>query len=273
MVLSTRPADHTIGTEEEWKSAEEQLKSALNSSGREWSINEGDGAFYGPKIDIILKDSNGKEHQTATIQLDFQLPQRFDLQYQASLEELESQKERQEGVREGMLRPVIIHRAIYGSLERFMALLMEHYDGNWPFWLAPRQAIILSVNQNPEVLDHVAEIQKTLSLGTSSATEGDQAPLPLDRILLNVDIDTSANSLKSKIVDARSKRYNHIIVVGVEEAKNKTMCLGFGSQPQKKKAEVLLKHHSGVELTKRQEAIIPAEVARKYMEDLVRKYL
>lgn len=130
LLLSTRPAHHFIGIIEDWNKAEEQPKFALEHSGREWSINEGDGAFYGPKIDIILKDSHGKEHQTVTIQLDFQLPQRFKLQYQAAPEDLETAVLSYEGsqttLENGHARPAIIHRSILGSLERFMALLIEH---------------------------------------------------------------------------------------------------------------------------------------------------
>lgn len=130
LLLSTRPAHHFVGIIEDWNRAEEQPKSALEHSGREWSINEGDGAFYGPKIDIILKDSHGKEHQTVTIQLDFQLPQSFRLQYQAAPEDLEMAVSSYEGsqttLENGHARPVIIHRSILGSLERFMALLIEH---------------------------------------------------------------------------------------------------------------------------------------------------
>ena len=137
LLLSTRPADDFIGTIEDWNKTEGQLKLALEHSGREWSINEGDGAFYGPKIDIILKDSHGKEHQAATIQLDFQLPQRFKLQYQAAPEDLTTAVSSSEGsqttLENGHARPVIIHRAILGSLERFMALLIEHYAGIYPF--------------------------------------------------------------------------------------------------------------------------------------------
>lgn len=172
LLLSTRPKDSFIGSIEEWDRAEAQLTTALNNIGGEWAVNEGDGAFYGPKIDIVLKDSNGKEHQTATIQLDFQLPQRFDLQYQASPEELEagSVSSMDAGLDPAYRRPVIVHRAIYGSIERFMALLIEHYAGRYPFWLSPRPAIVLSLNSDPAVLEHVSRIQSVLSGETKVKT-------------------------------------------------------------------------------------------------------
>ncbi|KAJ2984659.1 hypothetical protein NUW58_g5946 [Xylaria curta] len=144
LTLSTRPADHYIGAPEEWETAEGALKRALDVSGQDWTINEGDGAFYGPKIDIVLRDSDGKEHQTATIQLDFQLPKRFDLGYVAPAPEYERRGETTtdpDALNEtGLVTPVLIHRAVLGSVERLMALLIEHYNGAWPFWLNPRQS-------------------------------------------------------------------------------------------------------------------------------------
>ncbi|KAJ9646431.1 hypothetical protein H2199_002480 [Coniosporium tulheliwenetii] len=226
LVLSTRPADHYIGTPEEWGRAEDQLKAALDASGRDWSINEGDGAFYGPKIDIILKDSDGKEHQTATIQLDFQLPQRFELEYTAPAPELERRGEVTPDTdpallfESGPVTPVIIHRAILGSLERFLSLLIEHYDGKYPFWLSPRQAIVLSVSQEPAELKYVDEVTKQLS----KQWYGDR-PAPLDHIYHNVDQDTSARSLGKKIREAKSKGYNFIAVVGPNDVAKGTLTL------------------------------------------------
>ncbi|KAI9870749.1 MAG: hypothetical protein M1830_003851, partial [Pleopsidium flavum] len=167
LVLSTMPKQQYIGTIEEWDRAEDQLKSALNNSGQEWTLNQGDGAFYGPKIDIILKDSDGKEHQTATIQLDFQLPQRFNLQYQARAPEHEAKgittTDPEQLHSFGSVTPVIIHRAIFGSLERFMALLIEHHKGRWPFWLSPRQAIILTLDSSEGLTKEVQTQAATLS--------------------------------------------------------------------------------------------------------------
>ena len=202
LALSTRPRDHYIGTVDEWDRAEKQLKEALDASGRQWTVNECDGAFYGPKIDIILKDSDGKEHQTATVQLDFQLPQRFNLSYDAP--------------DRGSNRPVLIHRAIFGSLERFMALLIEHYNGRFPFWIAPRPCIVLSVTDQSDVLHYAKEVQEALS-GVIDLHESDLRPVTLDQVHIPVDIDTSARRLQKKIVDAKQKGYTHIVVIGPKD--------------------------------------------------------
>ena len=250
LVLSTRPEDHFIGTEEEWNRAEEQLTTALDNSGREWAINKGDGAFYGPKIDIILKDAMGKEHQTATIQLDFQLPQRFDLQYQASPEELEAGpvSAGDTNLPSTMRRPVIVHRAIYGSLERFMALLIEHYAGKFPLWLSPRPALVVTLNDDPDVLAYAARVQAVLA-GTpvpenpNTPTQINQSkpkPQKLNLIHLPIDIDSSARPLGRKLQEARRKQYNHIIVVGREEVESKTVHLQFMSQPNQEAVAKIL---------------------------------
>ncbi|EMD59505.1 hypothetical protein COCSADRAFT_175366 [Bipolaris sorokiniana ND90Pr] len=282
LLLSTRPKDSFIGTIEEWDRAEEQLTTALNNIGSEWAINEGDGAFYGPKIDIVLKDSNGKEHQTATIQLDFQLPQRFDLQYQASPEELEAclQSSMDKGLDTAFRRPVIIHRAIYGSVERFMALLIEHYAGKYPFWLSPRPAIVLSLNSNPEVLEHVSRIQSVLSglnsQDTSKASSLSPKPLPLSTIHIPVDIDTSDRPLGKKIAEARGKKYNHIIVVGGREADNDSMNLQIVNQPHEDTTIEVLEKHLERQLTDKERskgANVPLSAARKYFEQLANSFL
>ena len=133
--LSTRPEEKYLGDIKVWEHAEAVLAGVLDDRfGKgEWQLNPGDGAFYGPKIDIHIHDAIGRSHQCATIQLDFTLPERFKLEYSSDQNEL--------------LRPIIIHRAMYGSLERFMAILIEHTAGKWPFWLSPRQACVLSVSE------------------------------------------------------------------------------------------------------------------------------
>ncbi|KAI9784381.1 MAG: hypothetical protein M1835_003608 [Candelina submexicana] len=133
-----------------WDSAELQLQQALESSRQDWTTNEGDGAFYGPKTDIIPKDSGGKEHQTATIQLDFQLPQRDELQFTHQYGKAYSKTIQRYYQTVVPSLPVIIHRAIFGSLKRFMALLIEEYNGKWPFWSSPRQVMILTVKSTLE---------------------------------------------------------------------------------------------------------------------------
>ncbi|TQS32039.1 hypothetical protein Golomagni_07660, partial [Golovinomyces magnicellulatus] len=236
LALSTRPKEHYIGNIEEWDRAEDGLRSALEASGMPWSINEGDGAFYGPKIDIILKDSDGKEHQTATVQLDFQLPKRFELEYQAPAPEYEARGEVTEDpvllAEYGPVRPVMIHRAVLGSVERLMALLIENYDGKWPFWLNPKQAIILTVNTSEPVLKWTETVRDVLVGNIPRSYDGKESePLPAGTAIsgqtgLAVDVDTSARSLGLKIREARSSGYSQILVVGEEDVKNRQVSLG-----------------------------------------------
>lgn len=168
LVLSTRPKQF-LGELKEWDQAEDSLRHALNSSNLPWTLNEADGAFYGPKIDVRLIDASGKKHQTATIQLDFQLPQRFDLRYMTS-----------DGT--SSARPVMIHRAILGSMERFMAILIENLAGRWPFWLSPRQAVILPTAPNdPALLACAHAVRDQLALGL----------MPSKRSSIRQRIDTS----------------------------------------------------------------------------------
>ncbi|RFU77617.1 threonyl-trna synthetase [Trichoderma arundinaceum] len=231
LALSTRPKDHYIGTEDEWARAEDSLKRALDASGMEWTINEGDGAFYGPKIDIVLKDSEEKEHQTATIQLDFQLPKRFELEYQAPAPEFEARGETTNDpellAHYGPVRPVMIHRAVLGSVERLLALLIENYDGKWPFWLNPKQAIILTVNTSDPVIEWADEVRNTL-LGIKK--QADDALPAIESLSgqtgLAVDMDTTARPLGSKIREALTSGYGLVLVVGEQDVKNKQVSLG-----------------------------------------------
>lgn len=198
MMLSTRP-DNFIGKIEEWDLAELELSKVLNNEIGEnkWALREGDGAFYGPKIDILLTDNFGKEHQAATIQLDFQLPQRFDLQFQNDNDELE--------------RPIMIHRAIFGSIERFMALLIDHYNGKWPFWLSPRQAIVIPINEKHR--DYAKSIVQSLS----NESNDFDAPTTLSTNKYFVDLDDRNETIGFRTKDAISKGYNYIILIGDKE--------------------------------------------------------
>ena len=130
--LSTRPED-SMGSDEDWELATDALREALNETGRDYVVNEGDGAFYGPKIDFHLTDSLGRTWQCGTIQLDFQLPQRFEAEYMGA----DGEKH----------RPIMIHRVVYGSIERFIGILIEHYAGKFPVWLAPVQVKILPISE------------------------------------------------------------------------------------------------------------------------------
>ncbi|KAI5918246.1 hypothetical protein F4810DRAFT_704363 [Camillea tinctor] len=213
LALSTRPVDHYIGSAEDWERAEGALRRALDASGQEWTVNEGDGAFYGPKIDIVLRDSDGKEHQTATIQLDFQLPKRFELGYVAPAPELEQRGEvttDPEKLKEsGLVTPVLVHRAVLGSVERLMALLIEHYDGKWPFWLNPRQIIIITVNDTEPVLE-LARSARDILMGRVGSTD---KPIS-NPSQFSVDIDDSPQTVPKKMIGARAKGYGLIIFAG-----------------------------------------------------------
>lgn len=211
LVLSTRPANF-MGAIPQWDEAENQLRQALDSTGREWEMNVGDGAFYGPKIDIILKDSTGKEHQTATIQLDFQLPHRFELEYDGP-----------DGTAE---RPVMIHRAVLGSLERFMALLIEHYKGRWPFWMSPRQVAILTVNDTPEVVAYADEIRNKVQ---GFPTDGKPRLQALNTDPLQITIDSRAEPISTKIKQAHADKYSIIAVVGPKDIRNGTLGLNISA--------------------------------------------
>ncbi|KAI9755834.1 MAG: CDP-diacylglycerol-serine O-phosphatidyltransferase [Chaenotheca gracillima] len=220
--LSTRP-EKFLGEIKTWDVAEQKLRDALDSftarGGAKWELNEGDGAFYGPKIDITISDALRREHQCATIQLDFQLPQKFELEYRTAEGatkaikpegEPEAKKEGEPappGIKEpspGCARPVMIHRAIIGSFERFIAILTEHFAGKWPFWLSPRQILVVPVM--PVVNDYVIEVQKIFH------KEG-----------MYVDIDISGNTMQKKIREGQLLSYNFIFVVGAQERDSRTV--------------------------------------------------
>ena len=230
-VLSTRPESEFIGTEEEWEHAEHQLKAALRQSKQQFDYNTGDGAFYGPKIDAIMRDSHNKTQQIGTIQLDFQLPKRFNLNYITPNSERAIGGGQNKGsdasadVRtkhnDGGIAyeaPVMIHRAILGSLERFMALLMETNGGKWPFWLHPRPMIALTVASNPHILNYAHEAVKKLSY---PETEGSpKLPRPANAAHYKVDLDDSDETLAKKIALAKQKRYAIIVIIGQKNLTN-----------------------------------------------------
>lgn len=215
LVLSTRPTESYIGSLEEWDRAEAGLKEALERSGRPWELNEGDGAFYGPKIDIRLVDGQGRRHQTATIQLDFQLPRRFELTYA----DPEAKATNERSV------PVMIHRAILGSVERFMAILIEQTAGWWPFWLSPRQAIILPAKtDSPSLLAYAEKVQKILSLGISPETAPSKSSeRHLQRFFVDIESNPHGDKLGKLVRKAQLARYNYILVVGEREMETATV--------------------------------------------------
>ena len=225
-VLSTRPMEGFIGEVEEWDMAQSQLKEALdhdksNVEGHvPWTASEGNGAFYGPKIDVILRDSDRKQHQTATIQLDFQLPKRFELEYEAPAPDMEAKGLLTDDPvlmeTMGRVTPVMIHRAVLGSLERFIALLLEHDYGKLPLWLSPRQMIILTVTDNAQVVNEAHIARHTLS---NLLPEGTDRPRSLEQPTYIVDLDASGDSIAQKVARAKKSKYNLIGVMGLKNLK------------------------------------------------------
>jgi len=188
--LSTRP-EKFLGDIKVWDAAEKDLAESLDGLGLEWKLNPGDGAFYGPKIDITVMDALRRQHQCATIQLDFQLPIRFGLSY------VDDKGEKQP--------PVIIHRAILGSVERMIAILTESFAGKWPFWVSPRQAMVVPVG--PHVNAYAQDVRDTLHAAGYCA-----------------DADTDdGNTMNKKVRNAQIAQYNFILVVGEKEKENKTV--------------------------------------------------
>ena len=184
--LSTRPEKY-IGELENWNKAEEILENKIKVFNN-WKINKGDGAFYGPKIDVKIRDSLKREHQCGTIQLDFNLPERFDLKYVSE--------------NEGHERPVLIHRAIFGSFERFIAILLEHTKGKLPFWVSPRQICIVPVNL--KYLTYAQSVKEKYNK-------------------YDIIIDDSTNTLNKKIRSAEKLCFNYIFVVGEKEEETNTI--------------------------------------------------
>ncbi len=192
LALSTRPTSNTIGTDEEWHTATEGLRNALIANGKPFEVNEGDGAFYGPKIDFRVLDALGRKWQCGTVQLDMALPERFDLEYVTA-----------EGTR---ARPVMVHRVIYGSIERFFGTLIEFYAGKFPLWLSPAQIAIIAVADRhaPYARELQEKLQKSGFL---------------------VDVDDSHESVSKKVREKQLNQYNYILTVGDQEVEAKTISL------------------------------------------------
>ena len=187
--LSTRPED-SMGSDEEWEMAEGALKEAMENIGVPYVVNEGDGAFYGPKLDFHLEDSIGRTWQCGTIQLDMQMPQRFDLTYVGS----DGEKH----------RPVMIHRVIFGSIERFIGILTEHFAGKFPLWLAPVQVKLLTVTE--KFADYAKEV----------AAELEEAGI-------RVELDIRNEKIGYKMREARNERVSYIGVIGEREMEAKSL--------------------------------------------------
>lgn len=181
--LSTRPED-SMGTDEEWDAATEALRSALDELGKPYVVNEGDGAFYGPKIDFHLEDSLGRTWQCGTIQLDFQLPMRFNLEYTGA----DGEKH----------RPIMIHRVALGSVERFIGILIEHFAGNFPTWLAPVQVKVLPISD--KYMDYAQKVQSALE-------DAD----------IRSELDSRAEKIGYKIREAQMQKIPYMLIVGAKE--------------------------------------------------------
>ena len=179
-----------MGDVETWNKAEKALHSVLKKSGKEYSVAEGDGAFYGPKIDIIMKDAIGRDWQMGTIQLDFQQPRRFELEYTD---------------RDGKRKtPVVIHRVIYGSLERFIGILTEHTAGAFPLWLSPVQVRVLPIGEAH--LEYSREIFEALKNEN-----------------IRVELDESNETLGKKIRNGKTEKIPYLVVLGDKEKESKTL--------------------------------------------------
>lgn len=190
--LSTRPEKNTIGSDEEWETATKGLQGALDASGRPYKINPGDGAFYGPKIDFHIRDALKRTWQCGTIQLDMSLPEKFDLEYTAP-----------DGTRK---RPVMIHRALLGSIERFFGILIEHFAGKFPLWISPEQVRILTVADRHA--EYGAEVmRKFIDAG------------------FNCRLDDSNESVSKKVRNAQVEKVNYILTIGDKEMENKSINL------------------------------------------------
>jgi len=204
LALSTRPKK-ALGSIELWERAEAQLQEALEETGKPWTLKKGDGAFYGPKIDIQLQDALGRGHQCGTIQLDFQLPLRFNLRYQSEqkptgseVKETESDTAEEGALPPGYDRPVILHRAILGSVERMTGVLCEHFGGKWPFWLSPRQCMVVPVSE--DAFEYAKYVKETLH------ARG-----------FHVEVNLGDGTLNKKVREAQVAQFNYILVVGKDE--------------------------------------------------------
>jgi threonyl-tRNA synthetase len=189
--LSTRP-EKSIGTDEQWEHATEGLESALKIYGLDYKLNEGDGAFYGPKIDLHIRDALGRTWQCGTIQLDMAQPDRFNLYYIGK----DNEKH----------RPLMIHRTVFGSIERFLGILIEHFAGKFPLWLAPVQTALLPIND--DLVPYAKEIKSEL-----------------EEAGLRVEVDDRTESLNKKIREAQLSKIPLILTVGAKEKESGTLAI------------------------------------------------
>ena len=212
--LSTRPKER-IGSDKIWDKAEKALKNILRKKKIKYEINKGDGVFYGPKIDFHIKDSLGRTWQVSTVQLDFLMPERFNLEY------IDKDNKRK--------RPIMLHRVVYGSLERFIGILVEHYKGRFPTWLAPIQVKVISMNDRNA--NYSRKIKEKLE------TSG-----------IRVELDNSSESMSKKVRDSQLEKVNYMITVGDKEEKSKTIAI----RDRKGKIEFKVKPDKFIERLKKE---------------------
>ena len=214
--LSTRP-ENSMGTQEQWDIATNGLIAALEEKNIKYIVNEGDGAFYGPKIDFHLQDAIGRTWQCGTIQLVFQMPERFDIHY------IDSNNEKQ--------RPVMLHRTVFGSIERFIGILIEHFAGKFPLWLSPVQVKILPISD--KFVDYAYEVQRELK-----------------KLGMRVNVDARAEKIGFKIREAQLEKVPYMLVIGEKEVENNTLSVrsrDLGDLGSMKKEEVIEKFVKEIE--------------------------
>jgi threonyl-tRNA synthetase len=218
MAISTRPEKY-IGAIELWDKATSALKTALERKNLNYIIQEGEGAFYGPKIEIKIEDNMGREWQCGTVQIDFFMPKNFGLEY------IDSNQARK--------TPVVIHRAILGSMDRFMGILIEHFKGNFPFWLAPTQVRVLTITDNQK--EYSREIYNSLI-----------------KAKLRVEFDDSGDQISAQIKKAQNDKIPFMIIIGAKEASTNTVSLRHhdGKQEFGLTCEELIKRAHELELSK-----------------------
>ena len=191
--LSTRPEEGYIGSEKIWEQSEKALANACRYAGKDVKVNPGDGAFYGPKLDIHIKDSLGRVWQCGTVQLDMNLPERFGATY------VDSEGKKQ--------TPIMLHRVVYGSIERFIGILIEHFGGHFPLWLAPQQFVVIPVHQEKH-LDYAKKVVEALQ------AQG-----------MRVQLDDRNEKLGYRVREAQMKKVPYQIVVGDGEMENETVTI------------------------------------------------
>jgi threonyl-tRNA synthetase len=219
--LSTKPPGKAVGSDEDWELATETLRSTAAEVGLELVMDEGGGAFYGPKISVQARDAIGRAWQMSTVQLDFQLPERFELEYV--------------GADNGRHRPIMIHRALFGTVERFMAVLIEHYAGALPTWLSPEQVRVLPVSEGN------ADYAESVRAACAGAG-------------LRVSVDDAAENLGARIRKAKLTKVPYILVVGADDVQAQTVGVNPRSSTEKPRR--------GVDLTTFVDDVV-AEVARR----------